>query len=265
MDFKEHYFEFCEFLAARGIASLALDMHGNGQSQGERFHVEICQWADDIRSALDFLSDHPATRTLKTGAFGLSSGGTAVLECAVTEPRLRALITLDATVRTVLNLSETLFLYSLLIMGWGWRLFAGKELRLSMVNIFSKYQVASDPGANRAWNSDPRIIEMWSSWPVLGARESMIVDTIKRTHKITAPTLVLHGAEDRIDPPGTARLLFDTLTCEKKIRIIPGNGHAGHIDTNRAEVMTLTADWAVRHLAGPGPEQNRHIKQEEHI
>ena len=78
--------------------------------------------------------------------------------------------------------------------------------------------------------------------------ESMVVDTIKRTHEITAPTLVLHGAEDKIDPPETAQLLFDTLACAKQIRIIPGNGHVGHMDRNKEEVMSLTAEWAVTHL-----------------
>ena len=36
---KEIYFELCEFLAGRGVAALVMDMHGHGQSEGERFHV----------------------------------------------------------------------------------------------------------------------------------------------------------------------------------------------------------------------------------
>jgi len=250
MDFKEHYYEFGEFLAARGIAALAIDMHGNGQSQGERFHVNMVQWVADIISALDFLNAHPKTSGAKIGAFGLSSGGTAVLECAVVEPRIKALITLDATVRTILSLPEAIQIQFLLLAGKAVRLLTNKELRLSMVKVFKKIPVTSDPEINRQWNQDPRIIEMWSSWPIPGAKASIIVDTIKRTHKITSPTLVLHGAEDKIDPPETAHLLFATLACEKDIHIIPGNGHVGHMDRNKEEVMNLTADWAIKHLAG---------------
>ena len=248
MDFKEHYYDFCEFLTTKGIAALAIDMHGNGESQGERFHVDMAQWVADIISALDFLNAHPETGGVKIGAFGLSSGGTAVLECAVVEPRIQAVITLDATVRTILNLPEAIQMQSLLLLGWIKRFLTNRELRLSMVNVFKKIPVTVDPEINREWNQDPRIIEMWSSWPIPGAKESIIVDTIQRTHKITAPTLVLHGAEDKIDPPETAHLLFDTLTCEKQIRIIPGNGHMGHMDTNKEAVMNLTADWLLKHL-----------------
>jgi alpha-beta hydrolase superfamily lysophospholipase len=277
MDFKEHYFEFCEFLAAKGIASLAIDMHGNGESQGERFHVEIDQWVADIISALDFLNTHPQTSGLKTGAFGLSSGGTAVLECAVVEPRIETLITLDATVRTILSLPEAIQMQSLLLLGWIKRFLTRSELRLCMVDVFKKIPVTADPEINARWTDDPRIIEMWSSWPIPGAKESIIVDTIKRIHTITAPTLVLHGAEDKIDPPETAHLLFAALTCKKDIHIIEGNGHVGHMDRNKQEVMNLTADWAIRHLAGsrmhyqeeaPKTEasalQNDSVKQEEY-
>ncbi len=265
MDFKEHYFEFCEFLAAQGIAALAIDLRGNGESQGERFHVEIDQWVADIVAALDFLEAHPHTSGVKTGAFGLSSGGTAVLECAVVEPRIEALITLDATVRTILSLPETIQMQSLLLLGWIKRFLTKKELRLSMVDVFKNIPVTADPEINRRWREDPRVIEMWSSWPIPGAKESIIVDTIKRVPRITAPTLVLHGSEDRIDPPETAHLLFAALTCEKDIRIIEGNGHVGHMDRNKQEVMNLTADWAIRHLAGDRVRYQKENSQDQSI
>jgi alpha-beta hydrolase superfamily lysophospholipase len=41
LEFKEDYFELCEFLAEKGVAALAIDMHGHGQSEGERFHVDM--------------------------------------------------------------------------------------------------------------------------------------------------------------------------------------------------------------------------------
>src|SRR6267154_129830 len=36
-EFKENYGELCDLLAERGVATLAIDMHGHGQSAGERF------------------------------------------------------------------------------------------------------------------------------------------------------------------------------------------------------------------------------------
>src|SRR3954467_11620089 len=95
-EFKENYDEFCELLATQGISSLAVDMHGHGGSEGERYHVNIEQWVSDIGAAVDFVSRHPKIDREKIAAFGLSSGGTAILEAALVEPRIKALIALDA-------------------------------------------------------------------------------------------------------------------------------------------------------------------------
>src|SRR5260221_631614 len=91
-DFKENYFELCEFLADKGIASLALDMHGHGASGGARFHVNISDWVSDVQAAIQFLTHHPNIDPNKIGAFGISSGGTAILEAALIEPSLKALV-----------------------------------------------------------------------------------------------------------------------------------------------------------------------------
>ena len=170
------------------------------------------------------------------------------MECAVEEPRIRAIIALDATVRPTVNLPEKAGLKILVLLGKAKRFLTGKGLRLSMVNTFKKIEVASDPAINKNWGQDPRILEMWSSWPMPGAVESVIVDTIDRVHKISVPTLVLHGADDKVDPPETAHLLFEALTCAKQLNIIPCNGHLGHLDRNKMMVLNLSAQWALRHL-----------------
>jgi pimeloyl-ACP methyl ester carboxylesterase len=74
------------------------------------------------------------------------------------------------------------------------------------------------------------------------------VDTIERVAAIKAPTLVLWGEDDTIDPPETARLLYAALSCHKQLHIIPGNGHLGHLDRNREQVFALTADWVLKTL-----------------
>src|SRR6476659_8816205 len=94
-EFKENYFEMCEQLVERGLAALAIYMHGHGQSGGQRFHVRIDQWVADIRAAVDFLATCSEVDGQRVGAFGLSSGGTAILEAGIVEPRLKVLIGLD--------------------------------------------------------------------------------------------------------------------------------------------------------------------------
>ena len=106
--------------------------------------------------------------------------------------------------------------------------------------------MAADPEVEKRLQADPRLREAFMAFPFPGAAEAFFVDTIKRASKIKAPTLVLWGEEDKVDPPETARMLFEALACRKQLHIIPGNGHVGHLDRNRHEVFALTADWVLQ-------------------
>ncbi len=248
LDFKENYYELCEHLAARGIASLAIDMHGHGSSGGSRLFVNMDDWVMDIRCAIDFLEKTPEISKGSIGVFGLSSGGTAVLEAALVDPRIRCIIALDATVRNTLNRAESLGMRILGVLGLIKRIITKDDLRISMVGPFQKVEAASDPEVNRRWKENPKVLEMWSAFPIPGASPSLMVDTIKRVHRITCPTLVIHGEDDKVDPVMSAHMLFHALTCIKSLHIVPGNGHLGHMDRNKSIVMELTSSWAQNHL-----------------
>src|SRR5262245_53767132 len=144
-EFKENYFELCECLAARGVATLAVDMHGHGESEGERFYVDMDQWVADVRAAVEFLSTHPEVGSGRIGAFGLSSGGTAILEAALVEPRLKALVALDATVRNSMPWFYVVLLKTLICLGKIKKHLTKKDLRLSMLSMLEGVRMAADP------------------------------------------------------------------------------------------------------------------------
>jgi alpha-beta hydrolase superfamily lysophospholipase len=248
-EFKENYYSLCEFLADRGIASLAIDMHGHGESGGDRFHVRMNEWVADVRAALDFLSQHRQIDPHAIGAFGLSSGGTAILEAALIDPRLLFLIPLDATVRNSMPLPLTLLFKGLMLLGKLKERLTGEDLRLPMLKLFNLMKLASDPEIERRIRENPRTGEALKHFPFPGAMEAFFVDTLMRVSSITAPTLVLWGEDDELDPPKTAHLLFQALTCRKSIEVIRGNGHVGHLDRNREKVFALTADWVLQNVA----------------
>jgi pimeloyl-ACP methyl ester carboxylesterase len=52
----------------------------------------------------------------------------------------------------------------------------------------------------------------------------------KRLHRITAPTLVVWGAEDRLVPPSYAKRFADALGGPTEVRQIPGAGHMAELD-----------------------------------
>jgi alpha-beta hydrolase superfamily lysophospholipase len=247
-EFKENYFEMCGRLAERGLASLALDMHGHGESGGPRFYVNMDQWVADIRAAVDFTATRPELDPSRIAAFGLSSGGTAVLEAAMVEPRLKALVGLDATVRNSLPWVESIFLKALTQLGKIKRQLTKTDFRVPLAKLSVGPKIASDPEVNKRLMSNPRSLEAFMALPLPGAEQAFFVDTLSRVNRIAAPTLILWGEDDKLDPPETGRLLCEALTCKKRLEVIPGNGHVGHLDRNRAKVFDLTADWVLENL-----------------
>ena len=247
-EFKENYYELCELLASRGVATLAIDMHGHGQSAGERYYVSMRQWVADVQAAIDFLMAHPKIDGKRIGAFGLSSGGTAILEAAVVDPRLKALVALDATVRNSLPLPMTLFLKLLVGLGRIKMFVTKRDLRLPLAKMSGGLHLASDPELDKRIQTDPKALAAFNDLPFPGAAQAFFVNTLKRVSKIAIPTLVLWGEDDKVDPPETGRMLFAALTCKKELHIIAGNGHVGHLDRNRDKVFSLTANWALENL-----------------
>jgi uncharacterized protein len=250
-EFKENYYELSEHLVEQGIAALAMDMHGHGDSGGRRYQIQMREWVADISAACDFVHKHSALDESRIGAFGLSSGGTAVLEAAVAEPRLKALVTLDATVMDTLPWYISLLMRTLSFLGSIKRALTGNDLKISLVSMLNGLELAADPEINKRLQKDPGKLTAFMNFPLPGAVQAFIVDTIKRVHLIKIPTLVIWGAEDKLDPVSTGEELLKRLKCAKEMVVVEGNGHVGHLDRNRHVVFQLTSDWLAKHLGLP--------------
>jgi len=246
-EYKENFFELAHFLVENNIIAIVLDMPGHGASTGERFHVDIGLWVEAIHSAIDYAKNLAMINSDCIGAFGFSSGGTAVLESASSDQRLKMIVTLDATVKNYLNLWDTISFKAIIYTGKVKRMITGSDLRLKLIHVLKKAKVAYDPTVNDNIICDKKMLEAYSSLPFPGAGQCAFVDTIKRTHRIKIPTLIIHGNDDHIDPPKTALELFDSLTCEKAIEILTNSGHCGHLDTQKDKIMKLTAEWVLKH------------------
>ncbi|HOM29257.1 MAG TPA: alpha/beta fold hydrolase [Deltaproteobacteria bacterium] len=247
LDFKESFDELAQFLASRGVASLAIDMHGHGASGGPRYHVDIGDWVEDVRQGVTYLESLPRIKKGAVGALGFSSGGTAVLEAAVLDERISCLVTLGATVCTSLGFLDAVAVRALGVIGTLAGLLTGKGLRLDMQSEFAKVPATVDSAFNRRWREDPRVIAMWSDVPFPGIVSAFVVDTLSRVGRIRAPTLVIHGEEDRVDPPTSALKLMAALRCPKELFLVPKSGHMVHRDALRHEVFERVCLWARAH------------------
>ncbi|ARU58399.1 alpha/beta fold family hydrolase [Oleiphilus messinensis] len=245
IDRKENFFEFAQYLCESGFVVLALDMHGHGESAGRRYHVRMSEWVPDIDAAITFLTNRPEVDAAKIGLFGFSSGGTAVLKAAAMDlqQKVGAVVTLDATVRPVVNQLETLAFNLLSWVGSKTQRWLGKDLRIPLYRVAISQPVAVDPEVNGFFFSSSYLKEGYSAYPLPGALESIVVNILEDVKSIRAPVCVIHGEEDKIDKPQSGKMLFANLNCEKSLHLLPNSGHVGHMDYNKQEVFALTRDW----------------------
>ena len=76
-----------------------------------------------------------------------------------------------------------------------------------------------------------------------GGSQGWFIDTYRRVHQVHIPTLIIWGKVDELDPVSSAYQADRLLKCEKRQEIIPGNGHLGYRDINKASVFDATVSW----------------------
>ena len=248
-EFKEDFFDYAGRLAEAGLAALALDMRGHGGSEGKRYSCYKERWAADVVGAMDYLETRPEVEQGRFGLVGLSSGGTAVLRAAArADPRVRALVTLAASFQTNLSLLERAIFVTLRAAGVVKRAFTGSDLRVSLVSIANTMVTAEDPAVDEHFHTAPRLVDAFEHVPFPGVWNGFVVDIRDELGRVQAPTLVIHGAQDQMEPVGGAHILYETLTCEKELSIIEGSGHLLHLDYRKDEVFALLLGWLQRQL-----------------
>jgi alpha-beta hydrolase superfamily lysophospholipase len=247
-DYKEHFFEFCQFLTDKGYVTLALDMHGHGESGGTRYHVSMEYWVQDVMAAVNYLSELDIVDTKRIATFGFSSGGTAVLMAALQNVEIKTLVLLDATVRNVVSKVEAKMLQWISRLGMWKRRKFGSDIHLPLYPFALINPITNNPEISRAFTREAYFKQAYYRYPLPGALESLVVNLLPQLNQITLPTCVIHGEKDKLDSPDTAKLIFDALAGEKQLHIIPDNGHMGHIDFNKKKVMDVTFNWLEKEL-----------------
>lgn len=254
---KAQFVEMAHYLAAAGFIVWVPDMPGHGDSGGARHHVSIVDWQAALTAWLAQISQDPQVDAKRIGALGFSSGGTAVLEYAIQGQGLSAIVTLDATVRSVLSKGEEHLLNFLCRLGRWKRRWTGSDLHLPLYPIARASRAAFDDSVNKAVFADPEVRNGYWHYPLPGGAESFVVSTLTRVSRIKVPTCVLHGAEDAIDPVETAYALFEQLAGEKALHLIPRCGHMAHLDPGRALIHQHACDWFLRYLERRRPVYDR--------
>jgi fermentation-respiration switch protein FrsA (DUF1100 family) len=82
---------YAELLAAQGFIVVVFDASYQGESGGSPHFQEVpAMRVEDIRCAVDFLSNHPGVDPERIGALGICAGGGYSINAAQTEYRIKA-------------------------------------------------------------------------------------------------------------------------------------------------------------------------------
>lgn len=207
----------------------APDWPGYGKSDEPRIESSTEYYINVLGHLMDTLS------LARASLVGLSMGGGIALGFALQSPqRVEKLVLVDSyglgreIPGRAMSMSYMLVRLPLLAdITWvslGWSRWTLRRSLKSIVHnpqavteelIDEVYQLLKKPGARNAFTSWLRSEVLWS-----GLR----TDYVGKLHEVTVPTLILHGAEDRLVPVSWAQRAH-TLIKGSELHIFPECGH----------------------------------------
>lgn len=208
---------FLDALAGEGFEAIAYDQRGIGGSTRDRAHFSVADLAGDALGLLDALGLEAAH------VVGFSLGGMVAQEIALQHPAAVHRLVLAGTAAgaddspvivpaTLARLNEAI------VSGDPQQaLRAGLEANVSPA-------AAGRPDVQERWM---RLVSAQKvPMPTVAAQLEAVArhDATARLEQIAAPTLVLHGAEDRMIEPHRAERLAASI-AHAHLELMPGTGH----------------------------------------
>jgi alpha-beta hydrolase superfamily lysophospholipase len=233
---KSHsgYYQWAaEQFVESGLAVYALDLHGRGKSEGERFYLErIDDYLDDVATLLNLARTRQ--RALPVFLLGHSAGGV-----------ISSTYTLDHQAELAGFICES----------FAFRVYA-PDLVLSVVKGLSHIapRVRVLDLKNKDFSRDPAVVRAMDDDPLI-AREVQPSKTVaelvraderleREFPRITLPVLILHGTDDKVTKPGGSQLFFDTAgSSDKTLKLYQGHSHDLLNDLGREQVMADIVHW----------------------
>jgi fermentation-respiration switch protein FrsA (DUF1100 family) len=213
-------------LAQRGIAALAFDHRGFGESDGRRQHEDAAGKLADLRAAVGHLGAPPAVDEQRIGLLGVCLGGGYAVRAAAFDPRVRAVAGVAGGYNDPAAFSRAMgaAAYRETLAGF---LAAGPDARMPAV--------APDGGRAAMGGQEP--------WDYYGTERShsphwvnevtvaslyqlMTLDTTSAAALLDeTPLLVVHGTTDGYCSPAAAQAVHDRASGPKQLVSIDTTNH----------------------------------------
>jgi acylglycerol lipase len=227
------YERFARGMAARRMATYAVDLRGHGESAGQRGHVDSwLQWVDDAASFVKHVENETTGEVVPLGH---SFGGVVMLSAARAEKlsRARRFIVSNPALRLTKEVP-------------GWLSTVSKGLsvvapRLALSNNVDAATVSRIPEVVEAYRTDPLVhgkitTRLYAEW----RRASR--DNLDHAGDIKLPFLILAGTADPLIDPEISRELHRRAPASE-LRMLDGRYHEPFNDLGSEEVFDVIASW----------------------
>jgi alpha-beta hydrolase superfamily lysophospholipase len=228
-----YYAWTAEQLVANGMAVYALDLHGRGHSDGERFYLEKLQhYLDDVDTMLKLArSREPG---LPVFLLGHSAGGV-----------ISSVYTLEHQQDLAGFICES-FAFQVYAPDFALAVLKGLSHLAPHAHVlaFKNEDFSRDPDAVTFMNDDPLIAH--EVQPTRTVAELVRADERLKAEFpfIRLPVLILHGTADKVTKPGGSQFFFDTAgSPDKTLKLYQGHVHDLLNDLGKEIVMADIVTW----------------------
>ena len=228
-----YYTWVAQQFVASGFAVYALDLHGRGRSEGERFYLDkLADYLGDVGALIALAKSRE--RGLPVFLLGHSAGG--VVSCVYTlehQPELAGLI------------CES-FAFQVAAPDFALAVVKGLSHIVPHVHVLKLpfADFSRDPAVVQAMNEDPLIAN--EVQPTNTVAELVRADErLEREFSlITLPVLILHGTADKVTNPNGSRLFFEKAgSADKTLKLYDGHVHDLLNDLDKQVVMADIIEW----------------------
>ena len=228
-----YYLWVADQLVAQGLAVYALDLHGRGKSEGERFYLEkIEDYLDDVNALVALAKSRQPS--VPVFLLGHSAGGV-----------VSSVYTLEHQAELAGLICES-FAFQVYAPDFALALLKGVSHlapHLHVLNLKTE-DFSRDPDAVQAMKDDP-LIE-GEVQPAQTVAELVRADErLEREFPlITLPVLILHGTADKVTRPAGSQLFYDTAgSTDKTLKLYEGHAHDLLNDVDKQKVMGDIVAW----------------------
>jgi dipeptidyl aminopeptidase/acylaminoacyl peptidase len=209
--YKEQMAYYAKIVHEAGFASFMFDMQGSGLLRGRPVTLGFKEkW--DLMDAVRYVRTRSDVDGERVGALGVSMGAATALLAAEDDPHIKAIVA-DSSYANVVDMIQP-----------GLKAFVG-----SPATFFA-----------------PLIVRFAES--MMGVKASQISPEASARKLGERPVLVIHGGDDSLTDPQSARRIYAALTGPKELWIVPNCTHARAPEVAFDEYRRRVNDFFLRTL-----------------